>query len=1155
MAPFKRKSSGKTFLKSLRDELLLISPCTIDNLLVRNLIFNQMNWRLPMKNIVRTILVLVLAASIGLSFPSEIQSATVSGSVAVPDSDMGYKARVSGMKIRVEGTDVSAEIVPASSYTGNFVLTNVPSGNITLLLIENNQDVFTQSSKRVPVNVAGDTVTDVSFNLAYHWKELAGYPSPQGQAGYDEWTPHFVSDQVGFILFRIRGTGIDPERVELYRTLDGGETWAEIGHWLSGDSPYPDRVHRTYYFTDQTHGVIQALVDTNANPDVVWYSPRGVLWTSNGGNTWQYTVLPTPPDTDDITIHRFAQISPSHLIAAGTAAWSSVNADVIWESTDRGATWEIKASWQPANGCSGLGANGDGKAIAFFTPYAWGGLKKVALREATGNWTRIDDNELITNSGYGPADIPMVGDNAWLRNTNNSTQPAGLYNTRDAGLNWEMISALELPYVDFATENKGFGLAGGPAYVSYDEGETWLYQSGGGGLCCHGNNIWAFDTTHAIWHETGAGDPNGEAQLFTYVEPWEPNFEVLPGVQSKDGYVESGETNVPLASYKFLNHGPVPIRVESLAVRTSSACTYSNDISQVKLWLDRNANGYADEEDTELTQGVFSADDEALPLILSEEVILSQLVPVHLLLTYDLAGDLYPLRTFTSSLTAQDVVARRTDTNATVPASAPPNYPITGRPVTTAQKIFSDDFETGLGHWIPSSDTEPPDPGYGWQIVDTTFVSPTHSAFAREDRNHQNWITNHYLRLAEPLDLSLEGNYFLTFLHRYQLDPSFKLWVEASADDGTTWDPIGKYGSHGTWAAYSTGDFIYEILDLSDYAGVDHLLIRFRFDSSAGSGSYGDWFLDDINVFHRLVPKSVTLFSPAGGEVIPSASTHVIEWEAPPEAETFKLLYSIDHGTTWKLIKDGVRGNSYCWQVPRTRANKKGCLVKVIGYDGSGKKVGSDISNSLFTIEVVKILHPNGGEVLHAGESKTIQWRASPEADHFDLTYSLDNGTTWTVTQNGRAVKGASLPFEVPAPATGNKTKCLVKIVAFSEAGAKAGSDLSDKPFSIEVVKLTSPNGGPPALKPKDLVPITWTIYDTSKPIATVQLSYTTDGGTTWTSIKPPPSGPFSPGQHTYPWLVPQVSSTRCKVKVVLKDSGGVVRGSDASDSLFTIER
>jgi hypothetical protein len=431
-----------------------------------------------MKKIVLIFLSLVLNIGILPSSPSEIQAATVSGSATIPDSDMGYRPDIYGMKVRVEGTGISAVVTAVGNkFNGAFTLNDVPAGVVTLLLIEDNQDVFTQASKRVQVNVTGDAVTGISFDLVYHWTQLAGYPSPWGQTGYGEWAPYFVSDQVGFILFRVRGTGIDPERVELYRTPDGGQTWTEIGHWLSGAGVYPDHLHRTSHFTDENHGVIQTLVDTNADPDVVWYSPRGVLWTSDGGDTWQYTALPTPPDTYDISNDRFAQISSSHLIAAGTAAWESVNSDVIWESIDAEGTWEIKASWHPADGYTGLGANGDGKAISFFTPYAWGGLKEIALRDASGNWTKIDDDELITNSGSGPADIPMVGDNAWLRNTNNSTRPAGLYRTRDAGLSWEMVTDLELPYMDFATDKKGFA----PSYVTYDGGTTWLYQSSGGG--------------------------------------------------------------------------------------------------------------------------------------------------------------------------------------------------------------------------------------------------------------------------------------------------------------------------------------------------------------------------------------------------------------------------------------------------------------------------------------------------------------------------------------------------------------------------------------------------------------------------------------------------------------------------------------------------
>jgi hypothetical protein len=649
----------------------------------------------------RGLLCFVLAIGIGASHVTPAQPATVSGSILIPDSDMGYKPNLYAMtsKVRVEGTNISVNVTVANRYEGTFTLTNVPAGANTLLFIEGDTDIFTQASKRVQVNVSGD-LTDVSFNLVYHWKNLAGYPPKWGTTGYvSEWVPHFVSDQVGFILFRVRGSGIDPERVELYRTLNGGETWEEIGHWESGASVYPDFLNRYLYFADQDHGVIQALVDTNTNPDVTWYHTQGALFTSDGGATWHYSDFPNPPETaasGDVAIGRFAGISDTHWIACGsnggTYTYGLPNYQVIWETTNAGQTWEIKMYWQEdGGGCTGLGADLNGKAIAFFTPYAWGGGMKVALRDSSGNWSRVDNNALITNSGYGPADIPMIGDTAWVRNDDHSTLPVGVYRTTDAGLNWEKISDFLPQYMAFATENKGFGPAGGPAYVTYDGGVTWLYQSGGGGSCCHGNNIWAFDTTHAVWHDWGVGDPNSAAAIFTYVEPWEANFEIVSGIAIGNGMFRGGTSNVPLASYKLFSHGPVPIRINGIMLKASGTGNDYSDISQVKIWHDRNANGTVDEGDIQLAQGVYDADDGSLPLSFVGGPVLNQLVPLYLLVTYDFKSGVAPYKTFICTVTANGVGAERTDTNDPISPTAPLDYPLAGRQAASAEKIIDID--------------------------------------------------------------------------------------------------------------------------------------------------------------------------------------------------------------------------------------------------------------------------------------------------------------------------------------------------------------------------------------------------------------------------------------------------------------------------------
>jgi len=670
------------------------------------------------RNIVRRfilqgLLYVLLILGICTSVVPSAHSATVSGNIVIPDSDMGYKPNLLGMnsRVRVEGTDISANVIAANRDEGSFTLTNVPPGSNTLLFVEANTDIFTQSSKRVQVNVVGD-LTGVSFNLVYHWKGLAGYPPNWGTTGYvNEWVPHFVSDQVGFILFRVRGAGIDPERVELYRTVNGGETWDEIGHWVSGAPVYPDFLNRYLYFADQNHGVIQALVDVNQNPNVTWYHTQGVLYTSDGGATWNYSDFPNPPEataSGDIVVGRFAGISDTHWIACGsnggTSSYGLPNYQVIWETTNSGQNWEIKMYWQEDYGaCTALGADANGKAIAFFTPYAWGGAKKVALRDASGNWTIIDNNELITNSGYGPADIPMLGDRAWVRNDDHSTQPVGLYRTDNAGLTWEKISDSLPQYMAFATENKGFAPAGGPAYVSYDGGLTWLYQSGGGGSCCHGNNIWAFDATHAVWHDIGVGDPDSTAALFTYVEPWEANFEITPGVPISSGFFRGGALNVPVASYKLFNHGPVPIRINGITIRASGTGNDQSGISQVNLWHDRNANGYVDPGDVLLGQGVYPSDDGVLTISFAGGLALNQLNPLYLLVAYDFTYGVAQRQTFTCSLTANDVDAERTDTNDPISPTAPPNYPLAGRAAASGEKTidFDRDGKADIAVWRP----------------------------------------------------------------------------------------------------------------------------------------------------------------------------------------------------------------------------------------------------------------------------------------------------------------------------------------------------------------------------------------------------------------------------------------------------------------------
>jgi hypothetical protein len=104
----------------------------------------------------------------------------------------------------------------------------------------------------------------------------------------------------------------------------------------------------------------------------------------------------------------------------------------------------------------------------------------------------------------------------------------------------------------------------------------------------------------------------------------------------------------------------------------------------------------------------------------------------------------------------------------------------------------------------------------------------------------------------------------------------------------------------------------------------------------------------------------------------------------------------------------------------------------------------------------VTLLTQNSGGVVSGGTATNISWSAPANADKFKLLFSINNGMTWKpITAD--YVTGTNYVWNVPAQ---NKdiTGTRVKVVAFTAADDIAGSDASDKPFMIEVLKVASPN-------------------------------------------------------------------------------------------------
>jgi hypothetical protein len=245
---------------------------------------------------------------------------------------------------------------------------------------------------------------------------------------------------------------------------------------------------------------------------------------------------------------------------------------------------------------------------------------------------------------------------------------------------------------------------------------------------------------------------------------------------------------------------------------------------------------------------------------------------------------------------------------------------------------------------------------------------------------------------------------------------------------------------------------------------------------------------------------------------------------------------STDGGESWTQMNNGLSEETVLSiAISPNYANDPtvfaGTLDGVFSYTGFGTGVTA-------------LILPNGGDVIPSGGIYGICWEAPLEAVKFNLYYSLNNRAPWNFI---KTVTGMyCIHWDVPV-VTANKKKCRVKVIGYDSVGIPVGEGISDQPFAIEVLRVTSPNGGE-TLESGDISTIQWTTHKTIRSVAKAVLKYTTDGST-WKKIKTLTGNPVS-----FNWKVPAVSSAKCKVKIILKDASGINIGTDVSDKVFTIQ-
>jgi len=184
----------------------------------------------------------------------------------------------------------------------------------------------------------------------------------------------------------------------------------------------------------------------------------------------------------------------------------------------------------------------------------------------------------------------------------------------------------------------------------------------------------------------------------------------------------------------------------------------------------------------------------------------------------------------------------------------------------------------------------------------------------------------------------------------------------------------------------------------------------------------------------------------------------------------------------------------------------------------------------------ITVTAPSAGEVWYVGESNNITWASVSISGNVDIHYSVNNGASWTPIATDIA-NNDFYSWPVPDDAS---SQCLVRVretvgVASDESGQFMIAD-------ADTINVLSPQGGETWYQ-TGLYDIEWSAGPAVGG-GTVNLDYSTDNGSSWTSIVAGVAVDSSP----YSWTIPAEDSDNCLVRVLQTPS---IYGQ--SPAVFTI--
>jgi hypothetical protein len=309
--------------------------------------------------------------------------------------------------------------------------------------------------------------------------------------------------------------------------------------------------------------------------------------------------------------------------------------------------------------------------------------------------------------------------------------------------------------------------------------------------------------------------------------------------------------------------------------------------------------------------------------------------------------------------------------------------------------------------------------------------------------------------------------------------------------------------------------------------------------SDASDGSPFDISDANFTISNEQI-QTITVTSPNGGEIWQSGTSQNITWSTANIADV-KIEYTTNNGINWNIITASTpNSGSYEWS-PIPDINSTACKVRISDVVDGEPMDASDEPFTIFPVQELMIIVPNGGEVYNAGDPVNIIW-SSQGVENVKIEYTINNGILpedWFVLVESTPSDGSyQTGFSIPS----NQYR-----IRISDAEDGSPTDLGDGTFTIQLqpqINIITPNGGE-----NWLVGETYEIRWESNVISNINIEYTLNGGATWESI-----AANYPNTGSYFWTVPLTitqSSDVCKIKISDAVDGSP---SDQSNGFFSIQ-